>query len=155
MTDSIIADLDIAISYLKPAAQANAFRINKEIAMLLKARICLYEGTWEKYHAGTSFGVAGSDGSQFLQEAAETADLLMQKKMHTISTKDLQDRNIGHFSTSWTTPGIQEVMLWKKYDIGLQITHNVARFIIGNWSNRNVENSNRQLFVYRRKTYFQ
>ena len=64
VTDSIIACLDYAIANLKPKSLAEPFRLNKEAAILLKARICLYEGTWEKYHQDTPFGVAGKDGSK-------------------------------------------------------------------------------------------
>ncbi len=130
VTDSIIADLDIAISYLKPAAQANAFRINKEVAMLLKARVCLYEGTWEKYHSGTPLGVSGSDGSQFIQKAAEVADQLMQTNAHSIY-KGPAGREYWSLFNQLDYTGNPEVMLWKKYDIGLQITHNVARYMAG------------------------
>ena len=60
----MLADLNQAISMLKTKAALTAAnpRINKEAALLLKATIALYEGTWEKYHKGTVFGVADSTG---------------------------------------------------------------------------------------------
>ena len=48
----ILSDLDKAISMCKSKA-FNKNRINKEAAQLLKARVALYEATFEKYHKGT------------------------------------------------------------------------------------------------------
>lgn len=75
--DHIIADLDNAISRLKTRNDIGATRINKECALLFKSRVCLYEGTWEKYHAGTVFGVEGSTGEKYLNLAVQSAEELM------------------------------------------------------------------------------
>ena len=74
VVNHIIADLDTAIIEMQSGPNLNGMRLNKEIAQLLKARVCLYEGTWEKYHAGSPFGVSGSDGTSFLQQAAQVAE---------------------------------------------------------------------------------
>jgi len=130
VVDSIIADLDKAISLLYPASNAPESRINKEVALLFKARVCLYEGTWEKYHAGTLFGVTGSDGSQFLQEAAETAGQLIQGNRFS-----LYQGTPGQEYWSLFNPldyaGNPEIMLWKKFDLGLQVVNNVSRIMSG------------------------
>src|SRR5690606_2653552 len=77
IVDNIIADLDKAISMLKNRSEIGATRINKESALLFKSRVALYEGTWEKYHSGTPFGVEGSNGEKYLNLAAEAAEELM------------------------------------------------------------------------------
>ena len=46
----IISDLDKAIGLL---SNGNKLRINKDVALLLKSRIALFEGTFEKYHKGS------------------------------------------------------------------------------------------------------
>ena len=48
----IISELDSAIKYLRPAFPANQ-RLTKNAAQLLKSRVALYEGTFEKHHRGT------------------------------------------------------------------------------------------------------
>lgn len=52
----ILADLDSAI---KMCSDASGFggrsRITRDAALLMKARVALYEATWEKYFAGTPF----------------------------------------------------------------------------------------------------
>jgi hypothetical protein len=50
----ILSDLDQAISYLKDVSPGGKTRISKNTALLLKARVALFEATWEKYHAGTA-----------------------------------------------------------------------------------------------------
>jgi hypothetical protein len=134
VVDSIIADLDKAISLLYPAASAAESRISKEVAMLLKARVCLYEGTWEKYHAGTPFGVTGSDGSQFLQGAAETAELLMQGNRFRLF-KGPANKEYWSLFNPLDYTGNPEIMLWKKFDVGLQIVNNVSRMLSGGGGN--------------------
>lgn len=52
----ILEDLDNAIERLQNRGSeptANR-RVNKQVAQLFKSRVALYEGTWEKYHAGTA-----------------------------------------------------------------------------------------------------
>src|SRR5690606_6896643 len=77
LADSIIADRDFAITHLNPFPKAEPLRLSREAALAFKSRVCLYEGTWEKYHAGTPFGVDGSDGSSYLQLAADAAGELI------------------------------------------------------------------------------
>lgn len=75
----ILQDLDLAISLLNTKSQVSANRINKEAALLFKARVALYEGTWEKYHEGTVFGVEGSNGQPYLQVAADAAETIIDE----------------------------------------------------------------------------
>ncbi|MEN6456819.1 MAG: RagB/SusD family nutrient uptake outer membrane protein [Prolixibacteraceae bacterium] len=80
VTDSIMHDLDLAVEYLPARAGGNwTGRVTKETALALQARIALYEGTWERYHAkkNTPFKVAGSDGTKLIQKAADVAGTLI------------------------------------------------------------------------------
>lgn len=52
----ILSDLDKAIEYLSDGSETGGRnRITKDVAYLFKARVALYEATWEKYFAGTPF----------------------------------------------------------------------------------------------------
>jgi len=77
----IIEDLDKAIDLMnwKNEGYATAPRINKESALAFKTRVGLYEGSWEFYHAkkNTPFKVDNSDGSVFLQNAADAGEVLI------------------------------------------------------------------------------
>jgi starch-binding outer membrane protein, SusD/RagB family len=126
--DSIVANLDYAIANLKDKSSAEAFRINKEIALLFKARVCLYEGTWEKYHKGTPFGVPNADGTDYIQMAAETADQLMQMNSYSLY-KGPSGQEYWSLFNQLDYSGNPEVMLWAKYDVSLGITNSVARYL--------------------------
>lgn len=114
VVEFMLADLDKAISLLKSKSSLSTPRINKEAALLLKATIALYEGTWEKYHAGTDFGVSGSDGTAFLEQAADAAKTLIDG-----GTRSLHSSYGGLFNqTNLSTNS--EVILWREYDyVGL------------------------------------
>ena len=57
VVDSILWNLDRAIEYLNPlkSVDGGSNRLSKEVALLFKSRVALYEGTWQKYHKGWNF----------------------------------------------------------------------------------------------------
>ncbi len=128
VADSIIACLDSAIVNLKPMSLAESFRLNREAAILLKARICLYEGTWEKYHQNTPFGVAGKDGAKYIQLAADASAQLI-----SLGTRSIYKGPAGleYFSlfNKLDYSSNPEVILWKKYDVGLGVFHYCSQYI--------------------------
>jgi hypothetical protein len=121
VTDSIMRDLDLAVDYLSARGNGSwTGRITKETALALKARIALYEGTWERYHAkkNTPFKVSGSDGTKFLQQAAEAAGALIAlAEANGYPALD----NIGVENGYWLLfnqkdySNHKEVLLWRKY----------------------------------------
>ncbi|MBP6023860.1 RagB/SusD family nutrient uptake outer membrane protein [Ferruginibacter sp.] len=116
IADSILADLDRAIALLPTKSSAQARRINKEIAMAFQSRVALFEGTWEKYQAGTSFGVTGSDGSQYLNKAAQVAEALITSNVHQLDNVGV---NYGYWKLFNQTDysSSKEIMFWRKYSI--------------------------------------
>lgn len=135
--DSILIDLDLAIQYLPLANKVEQGRINKETALLLKARVCLYEGTWEKYHEGDVFGVQNSNGVKYIEEAAETAKELMDMKTFSIY-KGPSDMEYGALFNQLDYSGNPEVLLWKKFDLSLQVTHNYSRTLSAGGGNTGI-----------------
>jgi starch-binding outer membrane protein, SusD/RagB family len=128
VVDSIISCLDYAIANLKPKSQAEPFRINMESALLMKARICLYEGTWEKYHKNTAFGVQGEDGTGFIQMAATTADKLMSMGSFSLYRGPAGKEYWSLFNKLDYSDN-PEVLLWKKYDVALGVYHHVSSYL--------------------------
>ena len=133
VVDSIMHDMDLAVEYLPARTAAWTGRITKETAMLLQARIALYEGTWEKYHAlkNTPFKAAGSDGSKFIRKAAEVSGALMalaESNGNTALANVGQENgyfdlfNLKDYSTN------KEVMLWRKYSVADGSTHLWLRY---------------------------
>ncbi|WP_406683811.1 RagB/SusD family nutrient uptake outer membrane protein [Seonamhaeicola sp. MEBiC1930] len=111
VADFILADLDTAISLLKSFPDLGDWpRISKEAAQLLKARVALFEGTWEKYHSGTDFGVTGSDGTSYLGIAVDASESIIDSGVFS-----LHDDYETLFNTSGLI-GNSEMILWRDYD---------------------------------------
>ncbi|MCX6299428.1 MAG: RagB/SusD family nutrient uptake outer membrane protein [Bacteroidetes bacterium] len=83
----IIKDLDLAISLMDVKANLAASRVNKDIAALFESRVCLYEGTWEKYHANDAFK-GTTDGTAFLTKAASAAKSVIDGARYSLITGD-------------------------------------------------------------------
>jgi hypothetical protein len=75
--DSVLADINYAVEYIPAEKQLN--RITKYTALALKARLCLFEGTFRKYH---NLG----DHERFLQEAVGAAEALMASGAYQLYT---------------------------------------------------------------------
>jgi hypothetical protein len=127
VVEHLMTDLDRAVSYLPSRGATLDGRVNREAAMTLQARIALYEGTWEKYHAGTDFGVSGSDGSTFIQKAASVTDALI-----ALGTCDLDNIGVANGYTllfnQHNYSASREVMLWRQYDATTGIIHKWNRY---------------------------
>lgn len=112
--DSVLADLTFATEYL-PAdwGDGNApGRLNRWCALLLKARISLFEGTWRKYHGGTN-------PEKWLEVAADaTEDLIVNGPYHLYSTGDPQN-DYNHSFRIIDLSNNPEVMYYKKYVAGV------------------------------------
>jgi hypothetical protein len=133
VADSIIADLDKASAYMLSKGGVSNSRLNSEIALLFKSRVSLFEGTWEKYHAGTPFGVNGSDGTRFLTVAATSAKELIDRGLYSIN-------NTGNPYTDYQVCFNQsdfsknpEIMLWKAYSEDLGLVNYSQMGLLGNY----------------------
>lgn len=135
----IIQDLDSAAYYMKATAPMSN-RLNKQCANILKSRVALFEGTWEKYHAGTA-RVPGGEGwpgakadylkgftidlnaeiKYFLDEAVKSAQV--------VADACTLNSDYEALFNSQTLNGVQEVLLWRKYDATL--TPAVNHFVVG------------------------
>lgn len=78
IADSILADLDNAITHLELRKDVGNNRINKEAALAFKTRVALFEGSWQKYHANMDFGTVGADPTKYFKICVEAAEELMK-----------------------------------------------------------------------------
>ena len=77
--DSVLYHLDQAIAKLglvKDVSGGNN-RLSKEAALIFKSRVALFEGSWQKYHAGTQFGTSGANPNKYFQAAVDAVTELM------------------------------------------------------------------------------
>ena len=146
----IISDLDKAIDLLGGVDMATT-RINKDVALLLKSRVALFEGTWEKNFKETAFvpGGPGWPGAEkdynkdfsididkevdfFLTQAMDAAQQVADKyeSKLTDNTGELQQDPNGTPNPYYQMfcdedlSGYPEVLLWRQYARGLS-EHNV------------------------------
>ena len=116
VASNIILALDSDAMYLTSEKTKGQGRINKWIALLIQSRVALFEGTWQKYYAGTPFGVVGSNPNKYFQKAAEAALKLIKEGPYSIySTGDpLNDYSELFAMQDWFTN--PEVMFWREYN---------------------------------------
>ena len=122
VVDSIMLDLDKAIEYLPERGPSYTGRLTKEVALLLQARIALYEGTWEKYHGikNTQFKVVNSDGTKFIQKAAEASNALITLAESNGNTKLADCTGAAGYTNLFNQRDYssnKEVLLWRKYSV--------------------------------------
>ena len=90
--DSVLKDINFAVDHL-PVNAADG-RLNKYMALALKARICLWEGTYRKY-----FGAG--DETPYLQAASDAAEQIINSGQYSIYTT-------GHPQTDYYNLFIQD-----------------------------------------------
>ena len=128
----ILEDLDKAIDMmLETAPQTN--RLNKKSARLLKSRVALFEGSWEKYHAGTARvpNGTGYPGSKVDYDATTEINFFLTEAMK--EAQIVADAcPLGAYASmfnSYDLSGFKEVLLWRKYDNAQQIQHHVNTYL--------------------------
>lgn len=117
VTDSIRADLDFAIAHL--GAEKNISRINKWSALALKSRVCLFEGTFRKYHDELNLA---STADALLQEAQEAAAQIMQSGLYKLYSTGQPTQDYQNLFTA-ESANTDEVILAEVYDASFNKTH--------------------------------
>ncbi|OLY95023.1 Starch-binding associating with outer membrane [Cnuella takakiae] len=120
--DSVLADLDFACNNIQATSDPSRTTVTKWVAYALKSRICLFEGTYRKYH--TELNLAGS-ANRWLEESASAAKFIMDNGGFSINTAggDLAYRNV--FISN--APLANEVLQASVADVNLGVLNE------GNW----------------------
>lgn len=113
--DSVLEDLNFAVANLRQKDQPNT--VNKDVALALKARICLFEGTYRKYH--TELGL--SDAGKFLTEAKNAAQAVMGGA-YTLNPNYQAIYNANDLNNN------QEILLFKRYE-ATYLTHSTIAYL--------------------------
>ena len=149
----ILSDLDKAISLLGNGAKN---RITKDLALLIKSRVALFEATFEKYHKGTGRvpgdsnwpGASKNSGKSFnidsevsffldqcLSAAEQVADahkLTSNSHVMNPDTQKLQIYGWNPYFEMFYQPdasGIDEVLLYREYSVDLGVTTAMPSYI--------------------------
>lgn len=142
----ILKDLDEAISRMKDSGFKNNQRVNKQVALLFKSRVALFEATFEKYHQGTGRvpGDANWPGGVFdgnitteidfflteaMNAASQVADVaVLTQNSHVIDPAYAQIYGWNPYFEMFSQPSladVPEVLLWKEYNKALGISNGV------------------------------
>lgn len=150
----IIADLDSAVILMKDKApDINKNRLSKPVAQLLKSRVALYEATWLRYFKETPFvpngkgwpgagkeynkgyqfesGSIDNEINWFLDQAIKAANVVASSFELTpnngiLPQKEGEKNPYVNMYNDESLSGYEEVLLWKDFDKGLGVTHNVT-----------------------------
>ncbi len=134
----ILKDLDKAAEMMKETAP-EANRLTRYVALLLKSRVALYEGTWLKYHAGTDRvpGGPGWPGANAPYLNGFSIDLNSEVQFFLSEAKAAAEQVADNFpledySSMFNSIDLsdkKEVLLWRKYDISLKVFHYVVSYL--------------------------
>ncbi|MBO7070059.1 MAG: RagB/SusD family nutrient uptake outer membrane protein [Bacteroidales bacterium] len=123
---NIIADCDFAFEHITADNSKNGMAcfVNKWCALLLKSRICLYEASWRKYHAGTAY-VSGCEISpeELYTQAADAAAIIMESGAFTLHTSTEYKNGRGSYRDLFSSDSVptDEVMLAVQNDATLSV----------------------------------
>lgn len=116
----ILEDIDYAIEKL-PLTK-DTYSVSRWTALALKSRICLFEGTFRKYHSIDSY-------ENFLDECIKASEEFIDDSpydIYTTGTAPYRDLFASNNASSTNT----EVILARDYDLGLSIIHNANHYTL-------------------------
>lgn len=135
--DSVLMCINRAVEWLPEKANQEADRLNKDQANFLKARICLFEGTFRKYH--TELGLQDS-ANKWLEEAVKACEALLGK----YSLYNVGDETYWKMFATTNLSDNQEVILARNY-LENKVGHAAQRYFNQNNSNRSAMGATRGL----------
>lgn len=124
--DSVLNVINKAIEWLPAKGLEKPDRLNKDVALHLKARICLHEGTFRKYH--TELGL---DGASFLREAVTACEQLMSGGYALYSTGDMNE-DYNQLFAQYNYKSNPEIILARAYSAALNLGSAFSRYYAQN-----------------------
>ncbi|WP_448634554.1 RagB/SusD family nutrient uptake outer membrane protein [Pedobacter panaciterrae] len=122
--DSVMVMLNRAIDYLPAKGTEETNRLNKDMALFLKSRIGLFEGTYRKYH--TELGL---DPNAFLRYSAEASEALLNK--YSLVQGDYNTVYNSLFATE-SYKSNPEVIMWREYSAAVTYGAAFSRYFAQN-----------------------
>jgi len=118
--DSVLADLNFAAANLYEPSKVKKGRLHKDAALAFKARVCLYEASYRKYH---NLG----DEQKFFTEAKNAAATLMSSGVYSLYTTGNPQKDYYNLFIQPDLTGNKESILCMVYlkDLFMQTTTNL------------------------------
>lgn len=117
--DHILEDLDYAIANISATNENSRSLITKDVALALKSRVALFEGTFRKYHPEFGFQ---STADKWLNESANAAKILIDSKRYSLYTGSGPTDSYRQVFVR-DAPVTQEVLLTNTQSTALAVRH--------------------------------
>ncbi|MBL7972903.1 MAG: RagB/SusD family nutrient uptake outer membrane protein [Prolixibacteraceae bacterium] len=115
--DSVLNDIDYACANIKATSDPTRSLVTKYVAYALKSRICLFEGTFRKYHTELNLQ---NTASAWLDQSVSAAQAVMDAGIYSIYTTGGPGKSYRTVFTN-ATPIAGEVMLAAICDLTLSV----------------------------------
>ena len=115
--DSVLADLDFACTNIQANNDPSRTTITKWVAYAYKSRVCLFEGTYRKYHTELNLM---SSANKWLEQSASAADQIMKNGGFSLNTAGGPGVSYRQVFTS-PTPLANEVLQAAVADVNLGV----------------------------------
>ena len=115
--DSVLADLNFAAANITATNDQSRTTVTRWVAYAFKSRVCLFEGTYRKYH--TELNLVGT-ADKWLQETALAADQIIKNGGYSLNTAGGPGVSYRQVFTS-PTPLTNEVLQASVADVNLGV----------------------------------
>lgn len=119
----ILEDLDFAIEFLPE--QKQLYKLSKWTALALKSRVCLFEGTFRKYH---NISLPGNDYVFYLEQAYQAADEFMKNSGYKLYTSQASAAYRDLFAS--LNARADEVILARDYNGNMGFFHDLNNYTL-------------------------
>lgn len=131
VVDSVLADINFAVQHLPEKGKEATAKINKDVALAFKARFCLYEGSFRKYH-----GLGQEE--EMLREALAAAKELEESKHYTLYTTGNPQKDYQDLFIQDDLNGNPEMIFHRHYVLD-KLTHNMVCATAGSMTKSLIE----------------
>jgi len=118
VVEKMLEDIDFAISYLPEVSPDD--RLNKYASYALKAEVCLYEGTFRKYHNLGNY-------ESLLQKAAEACEAVIGSGLFSVFTTGDPDNDYFNLFVQYELKGNVEGIMIQRYLQDIRMHNDVRR----------------------------
>ncbi|WP_316734959.1 RagB/SusD family nutrient uptake outer membrane protein [Pedobacter aquatilis] len=115
--DSVLADINFACANIQTTIDPSRTTITKWVAYAFKSRLCLFEGTFRKYH--TNLNLTGT-ANRWLQESASASEEIIKNGGFSLNTAGGPGVSYRQVFTS-NTPVASEVLQAAVADVNLGV----------------------------------
>lgn len=119
VVENMLKDLDFAITNLPEKSTAD--RLTKYAALALKVELCLYEGTFRKYHNV----VGGHDA--LLREAATTSEIIMNSGLFAVYSTNQPKKDFFDLFVKYDLKGNPEGIMVQRFITNKRMHNNVRQ----------------------------